>query len=141
MIHRGSPGARAQRFALFLPARRQRPLQLLQHERLIRPPFRDHLDDVWRQQSQPQNPAYVALGDALRLPDIADGAVRSLIEHALPAPCPRRASALTSVPSGCGFELGTISLPSGATMRLRPPGRWKRIGMRTTSVEPSRLIS
>jgi hypothetical protein len=32
-----------------------------------------------------------------------------------------RASALTSVPSGCGFEVGTIALPSGATMRLRPP--------------------
>jgi hypothetical protein len=32
-----------------------------------------------------------------------------------------RASALTSVPSGCRFEVGTISLPSGATMRFRPP--------------------
>jgi hypothetical protein len=48
-----------------------------------------------------------------------------------------RASALTSVPSGCGFEVGTISLPSGATMRLRPPRRWNRIGIRTTSVLPS----
>jgi hypothetical protein len=28
-----------------------------------------------------------------------------------------RASALTSVPSGCGVEVGTIALPSGATMR------------------------
>jgi hypothetical protein len=30
---------------------------------------------------------------------------------------------LSSVPSGCGFEIGAISLPSGATMRLRPPRR------------------
>jgi hypothetical protein len=35
---------------------------------------------------------------------------------------------LTSVPLGCSFEFGAISLPSGATMRLRPPRRWKRIG-------------
>jgi hypothetical protein len=27
---------------------------------------------------------------------------------------------LSSVPSGCGFEVGTIALPSGATIRLRP---------------------
>ena len=33
-----------------------------------------------------------------------------------------RASALTSVPSGCGFEVGAISLPSGATMRLHRRG-------------------
>jgi hypothetical protein len=35
-----------------------------------------------------------------------------------------RASALTSVLSGCGFEVGAISLPSGATMHLRPHRRW-----------------
>jgi hypothetical protein len=35
---------------------------------------------------------------------------------------------LASVPSGCGLEVGTISLPSGTTTRLRPPRRWKRIG-------------
>jgi hypothetical protein len=40
-----------------------------------------------------------------------------------------RASALTSVPSGCGLSLGTSSLPSGATMRLHPLRRWKRMGM------------
>src|SRR5919106_4432800 len=50
-----------------------------------------------------------------------------------------RVSALTSVLPGCGFEVGTIWLPSGATMRLRPARRWKRIGMRMTSVEPSCL--
>jgi hypothetical protein len=38
------------------------------------------------------------------------------------------------VPSGSGLLLGAISLPSGATKRLRPPRRWKRKGIRTTSV-------
>ena len=28
------------------------------------------------------------------------------------------------VPSGCGFELGAISLSSGPMMRLPPPQRW-----------------
>src|ERR671919_1168294 len=56
-----------------------------------------------------------------------------------------RARALISVPSGCGLELGTIALPSGATMRLRPPRRWNRIGMRRevrggpASASPTRL--
>jgi hypothetical protein len=45
-----------------------------------------------------------------------------------------RASALTSVPSGCGFDVGTIALPSGATIRLRPPGRWRaRSGLQRVS--------
>jgi hypothetical protein len=34
-----------------------------------------------------------------------------------------RANALTSVPLACGFEVGAISLPSGATIRLRLPRR------------------
>jgi hypothetical protein len=42
---------------------------------------------------------------------------------------------LTSVPSGCGLFVGTITLPSGATMRLRPPRRWNRIGMLRSSEE------
>jgi hypothetical protein len=42
-----------------------------------------------------------------------------------------RASALTGVQSGCGFDVGTIALPSGATMRLRPPRCRNRIGIRT----------
>jgi hypothetical protein len=35
------------------------------------------------------------------------------------------------------LEVGTIGLPSGATRRWRLPRRWKRIGIRTTSVVPS----
>jgi hypothetical protein len=46
-----------------------------------------------------------------------------------------RASAFTSVPSGWGLVVGVISLPSGATMRLRPQRR--RMGMRTISMLPS----
>jgi hypothetical protein len=38
------------------------------------------------------------------------------------------------------LELGTISLQPGATMRLRPPRRWNRIGTRTMSVVPSSLL-
>ena len=30
-----------------------------------------------------------------------------------------------------------MALPSGATMRLRPPWRWNRMGMRTISVLPA----
>ena len=52
-----------------------------------------------------------------------------------------RASAWTRVPSGCGFKLETMALPSGATIRLRPPRRWNRIGMRTTRVPPSSRLS
>jgi hypothetical protein len=40
------------------------------------------------------------------------------------------------VPSGCGFDVG-----AGATLRLRPPRRWNRVGIRTTSVLPSSLVS
>jgi hypothetical protein len=47
----------------------------------------------------------------------------------------------TSAPSACGLLLGTISLPSRATMRVRPPRRRKGIGMRMTSVVPSNLVS
>ena len=54
----------------------------------------------------------------------------------------RRARAgFSSTPSARGLLLGTISLPSRATMRLRPPRRWKRMGMRTTRLLPSSRVS
>jgi hypothetical protein len=34
-----------------------------------------------------------------------------------------------------------MALPSGATMRFRPPRRWNRIGIRTTNVVPSSFVS
>ncbi len=40
--------------ALLLPHHRQRPLQPLQHHPLVRPPAEDRLNDVRRQQRQPQ---------------------------------------------------------------------------------------
>ena len=46
---------------LLLPLHRQWPLQPLQHHPLVRPPAEDRLDDVRRQQCQPQDPAHVAL--------------------------------------------------------------------------------
>jgi hypothetical protein len=47
-------------------------------------------------------------------------------------PAPRPRERLDSVPSSCGF--GVAAACSRATMRLRPPRRWNRMGMRTTSV-------
>ena len=38
---------------LLLPPYRQRPLQLLQHHPLVRPPAQDRLDDFWREHQQP----------------------------------------------------------------------------------------
>jgi hypothetical protein len=66
--------------------------------------------------------------------------VLAILEDPLP-PVRARASALTSVPSGFGLKAGARSRPSGATMRLRPPRRWKRIEIRTTSVVPSSRVS
>jgi hypothetical protein len=40
---------------------------------------------------------------------------------------------LTSVLSGRGLVVGTISHPSGATIRLRPLRRWKRMDARDRS--------
>ena len=50
---RTGPGNRP---PLLLPPHRQRPLQPLQHHPLIRPAAEDRLDDVRRQQRQPQDP-------------------------------------------------------------------------------------
>ena len=44
-------------------------------------------------------------------------------------------------PSGWDFDVGTTSLPSGATIRLRPLRRWNRMGMRMASVLPSTWTS
>jgi hypothetical protein len=52
-----------------------------------------------------------------------------------------RASALISVPLGCGLKLGVGSLPSGVKIRFRPPRCWNRMGIRTTSMFPSSLVS
>jgi hypothetical protein len=57
---------------LLLPTRRQRPLELLQHERLIGPAPQNHLHDVGREQGQPKDPAHVALRDVLGVADLAD---------------------------------------------------------------------
>lgn len=43
--------------ALLLPTCRQRPLQPLQHQRLVRPSPEDRLNDVRRQQRQAESPA------------------------------------------------------------------------------------
>ena len=50
----------AQSRSLLLPPHRQRPLQPLQHHPLVRPPAEDRLDDVRRQQRQPQDAADIS---------------------------------------------------------------------------------
>jgi hypothetical protein len=49
------------------PPRRQRPFQLLQHHALIRPPREDRLDNLGREQRQPEDPA-LGLSSGLALP-------------------------------------------------------------------------
>jgi hypothetical protein len=101
---------------LLLPICRQRPLELLQHWRLIRPPFKNRFDDVRRQQRQPQDPADRALVDSLGVADLADGGVDAFIQH--PLPSPRTRQRLDQRPVGCGFDAGTIAPPSGDTIPL-----------------------
>jgi hypothetical protein len=45
------------------------------------------------------------------------------------------------VPSGCGLELGTIALPAEATMRLRPPRRWRSERFRLPGRSRSNILS
>jgi hypothetical protein len=90
----------------------------------------------WRVAGLPGEHAGAAvLGVAMALVAMFSASPISLIQVYTPSSsmrCQRhaRASALTSVPTGCGFVLGASSRPSGATMRLRPPRLWKRMGAR-----------
>jgi hypothetical protein len=84
---RGSP---FRIFALFCPVSRQRPLQPFEHQRLLRCPREDRLDDVGRQQRQPENTTHVALRDVFGVADLADCGLDAVIEHPLPSPCPRK---------------------------------------------------
>jgi hypothetical protein len=93
---------------LLCTVRWQRPLQLLQHHALIRPARKDRLEDVGRQQREPEDPTHIALGNASASPislTEAYTAASSIRCH-----CHARASPLMRVPSGCGLEVGTISL-------------------------------
>jgi hypothetical protein len=103
---------------LLLPPRQQRPLELLQHHSLMRPACEDSLDNIGCQQGEPKDPADVALRDILGVPYLTD---RGAHTPSSSIRCHRhaRARASTNVPSGRGFEVCTISLPSGETIRLR----------------------
>ena len=104
-----------------------------------RPTVQDPFDDVGGEEREAQHPANVRAADPLGVGEVGERAEPPSSSMA----CQRRAraSALTSVPSGCNLVVGAISLPSGATIRLRPPRRWNRIGIRTTRVWPSSLVS
>jgi hypothetical protein len=86
-------GLPAEVVALLLPSRWQRTLQLLQHHPLIRPPRKDRLNNVRRQQRQPQEPAHVTLGDVLGIADLAHRRIDALVQQPLPPPRPRHMGA------------------------------------------------
>jgi hypothetical protein len=59
----------AEATALLFPARRKWPLQLLQDQALIRAAREDPLDDIRRQQREPQDPASV-IGPVVSIPHV-----------------------------------------------------------------------
>ena len=65
-----------ERPALLHPARRQRPLQQLQHQRLIGAPRKDLVGDVGRKQREPQNSASVVAQDVLTLGELSHRSAR-----------------------------------------------------------------
>ena len=73
-------------------------------------PVQDVFDDIRCEQGQAQNPTNVGVPDPLSLGQLSHDANRASSNMR----CHRcaRASALASVPLGCGFQLGTIALPS-----------------------------
>jgi hypothetical protein len=97
---------------LLSPARRQRPLQPLQQQRLICSALQNRLENVGCQQGQSQDPAHVALGDVLCGADLADRAVDAVIEQ--PLPPPRPGNRLDQLALGLRLEVCTMSVPSVA---------------------------
>jgi hypothetical protein len=87
-----------------------------------RPRVQNALDEVRGEERESQYAAHVASPDAFGVGEFGQRPV--LTTSSIRRHRQARASALTSVPSGC-----------------RPPGRWDRIGIRTTSVLPSSLVS
>jgi hypothetical protein len=69
----------------------------------------------------PITASHIAPLDALGVADLADRGVHALVQQSLPPP--RSRQGLDQRTSGCGFEVGAGSVPSGATMHLRPPRR------------------
>ena len=137
--HQRARRVSAKRLPLFLPARRQRPFQLFQHERLVRAPFKKHLDNVWRQQSQPQDPADVALRDVLSVANVADGGVDALVEHSLPAPRPRERLQKCAV--GLRFRVRGKFAPVRRHDALTTAAALEPHRIDTTSVLPSSRLS
>ena len=79
--------------SLLVPSDRQWPLQLLQHHPLICPSAEDRLDEIRREQRQPQDAARVALRDPPHLGDVGHRAVDAAVEQALPStPASQRAT-------------------------------------------------
>ena len=124
-----------ERCPLLLPFVRNGVCQLPQLHRFRLPSVDDRLDNVRRQQREPQQPVDEAPGNAFGFCD--------LCRRPIPPPSSNlfhrcaRASARISVSSGRGFAGAQASPPSGAMITLRPPRRFQVIGMRTVMVVPS----
>ena len=106
------PARPGNRPPLLHPPHRQRPLQPLQHHPLVRPPAEDRLDDVRRQQRQPQDAADVALPDLLRLGDLGHRAVDAAVQQFMPPPGARQLR--DQHPVRCDWVGGVSSLPAAA---------------------------
>src|SRR5436309_3042509 len=76
--------------ALFMRPHRKRPLQRCQHSLRRLPPAQDPLDDVRREQGQPQHATNVKLVDLLGSGDLRDGRVFAILQHLPPAGMPGR---------------------------------------------------
>ena len=118
-----------ERPALLLPVRRRRPLQPFQHQRLVRLPRDDRLDNVGRQQREAQNPTDLALRDVFRVSDLAHGRIDAFIKHPLPAPRPGERLDQRAIWLRLGA--GHNGTPVGSDDTLTAASTLNLIGMRT----------
>ena len=130
---RGNYGRSSSFPSLPLPVQRKSLQQIIQLQLRRLPPIEDRLDDVRREQRQPQDPADVGRATPLaraRSSSVACTPSSSIFRHRN-----ARASALTMALSIRGR--GAHSAPSGVTTSFRPPRFLNVSGMWTVIVSPS----
>ena len=124
---------------LLIPARRQPPFQFLKHQRLPRPPLKNRFDNIGCQERQPQDAAHIRFPDPLRFRDLGHRTIHALIEHALPPPSPRQRL------DECAVGLWLRAWRKLTAIRrddaLTTAAALECMGMRTTNVVPSSLVS
>jgi hypothetical protein len=113
-----------QRLALPLPLDRERLQERRQRSR--RPAIHCALHDIRGEKREAQHATDVGAADPFGLGKLCEGAILTALQHPLPAV--RTRQGFDQGPSGCTCEVGTISLPSGETIRFRmqagPPEIW-----------------